>query len=162
MREPVDISRAKDECAAELEWVLLDAVLAEAGFFRFLAAFPVVFAEQVEDVGFLEVHSLVRLTLLVDEQRETDSGLLDEGAGEDEVAQADGGQVRTTLFELRLMGAQLRDVLTAEDSTVVTQKNEHRRPVHPEEVELNRTFVGVRQDDAGEALGISAGHAKGL
>lgn len=157
MREAVDISRTKDEGAAKLEWVFLDAVLAEAGRLRFLAAFPVLFAEQVEDVGFFEVHGLVRLTLLVDEQRESDSGLLDEGAGEDEVAETNGGQVRSALLKLRLMGAQLRDVLTAEDSAVVTKEDEYRRPLRPQEIELHGTLVRVRQDDASQPFGVG-GH----
>ena len=58
------------------------------------------------------------------------------------------------------MGAQLRDVLAAKDSAVMTKKDDNRRPVRPEEVELNRTFVRVRQNDPGETLGVGTGHAK--
>jgi hypothetical protein len=60
------------------------------------------------------------------------------------------------------MGAQLRDMLTAEDSTVMAQEDDHRRPVRPEEVKLHGTFVGVRQDNPGQALGIAGIHAKRL
>lgn len=162
MGEAVDIPRTKDERAAELKWVFLDAVLAEAGLLRFLSAFPVPFAEQVEDIGFFEVHGFVGLALLVDQERERDAGLLDEGTSEYEIAQADGSQIRSALFELRLMGAQLRDVLTAEDSAVVTQEDDHRGPVRPEEIELDGTFVRVRKDNPGQALGIAGIHAKRL
>src|SRR5678816_163263 len=81
--ETVDVPRTKHEGAPELERVLFDALLAEAGLFRFLASFPVVFAEQVEEVGLFEVHGLVGLALFVDQEREGDASLLDEGTGED-------------------------------------------------------------------------------
>ena len=162
MSETVNVPGTKYERAAELERVFLDALLAEAGFFRFLAPFPVLFAEQMEDIRLFEIHRLVGLALFVNQKWEGDPGLLDESASEDEIAQADSGQVDSALLELRLVGAQLRDVLTAEDSTVMAEEHDDRRPVRPEQVELDGTFVRIWQDDSGEALGIGAGHAKRL
>jgi hypothetical protein len=55
------------------------------------------------------------------------------------------------------MGAQLRDVLAAEDSAVVAQEDDHRRLSGPQEIELHGALIGIGQDDPGEALGIG-GH----
>jgi hypothetical protein len=59
------------------------------------------------------------------------------------------------------MSAQLRDVLAAEDSAVVAKEDDHSRAVRPEQIELNGAFIGVRQNDPGEALGIG-GHGDRL
>jgi len=47
------------------------------------------------------------------------------------ISQADSNQVGTLLFEFRLMFAQLRDVLAAKDSTVVTEEDNHGRSLGP-------------------------------
>jgi hypothetical protein len=45
--------------------------------------------------------------------------------------------------------AQLRDVLTAENSPVVTQKNDYGWSRFPQRAEPNGTFIGVREHDFG-------------
>ena len=48
------------------------------------------------------------------------------------IAQADGRQPGSFLAECSFMVAQLRDVLAAEDSSVVAKKGDHRGVVGPE------------------------------
>jgi hypothetical protein len=45
------------------------------------------------------------------------------------------------------VGAQLRDVLAAEDSAVVAQKDYYGGPVFPERAKLNIAIVRIRQND---------------
>jgi hypothetical protein len=47
------------------------------------------------------------------------------------VAEANCGQAGSALFESRLVLAQLRDVLTAENSSIVPKKDEHGRTALP-------------------------------
>lgn len=143
MGEAIEVSGAEDEAAAELEWILLDPMLTESCLFGFLAAHHVVLAQQVEDIRFFQFHRLVCLAPVVNEEREGDAGLLDESAREDEVPETHGGQVRSPLFEVSLMFAQLRDVLSAEDSTVVPEEDDHRRTARPKQIELDRTLIRI-------------------
>lgn len=55
-----------------------------------------------------------------------------EDAGVDRVAEADGGQRSAFAVESVLVFAQLRDVLTAEDSAIVTKKDDYRGSFLPQ------------------------------
>ena len=92
----------------------------------------------------------ISYALLIDEEGEVDSGLFPKQAGVIAVAQADGGQVCSRILKFRLFFAQLRDVLAAEDSTIVTEKHEDCRPAFPERTKAQFATIGVRQNDAGE------------
>jgi hypothetical protein len=59
------------------------------------------------------------------------------------------------------MFAQLRDVLAAEDSTVVPEEDDDRGTGGPKQVELDRTLIGVRKDDPYKAFCV-AGHGQRL
>jgi hypothetical protein len=48
------------------------------------------------------------------------------------------------------MLAQLRDMLAAEDSTVVAQENDHSRAIGPQRTQANGSAVGVRQCKSGQ------------
>jgi hypothetical protein len=52
--------------------------------------------------------------------------------------------MRAFLLELSFKFAQLRDVLSAEDSTVVTKKDHHGRSALPQGSEPRRFAIGVR------------------
>jgi len=64
--ESVDVAGAEDEGAAELEGIAAEFVLVVAGGFGALAAFEIVAAEEMENVGGLEVGDFVGLAVLVD------------------------------------------------------------------------------------------------
>ena len=68
----------------------------------------------------------------IDQEREGDAGLLAKQARVVHIAEADCGQRGSGLLELALVFAQLRDVLAAEDSTIVAQKNYHGGMLLPE------------------------------
>jgi hypothetical protein len=124
MGEAVDVAWAEDESATKLEGIAAKFVLVVAGGLGTLAAFEIVAAEEMKNVGGFEAGDFVSLAVLVDEQGEVDAGFLLEEAGVVGIAKADGGEGGVFRAEGLLVFAQLRDVLAAEDSAVVAQKNE--------------------------------------
>ena len=123
--------------------------------------FGIVRAEEVEDVGFPQAHGTVRQSLLVDQKREGDASFFPEQERVGPVAKAHRSQVRALLFEGRLVVAQLSDVLTAEDSTIVAQKHEDGGLLPPKGTQTQLSSVGVGQNDAGERLAEGTGHLTG-
>jgi hypothetical protein len=122
------------------------------------AAFEIVAAEEMEEVGFSEAGEFVGLAMLIDEQGEVNSGFLLEDAGVAGIAEADGGQRGVFFAEGLLVLAQLRDVLATEDSAVVAKEDEDGGIILPEGAEADGFAEGVGENDAGEALAESIGH----
>ena len=96
--------------------------------------------------------STICLPLGIDQKWERDSSLFAKDLGIVCVAQADGGQPSALSAERLFVVAQLRDVLAAEDSSIVAQEGDHRRLVGPERAESHRLSFRVRQDDSCELL----------
>jgi hypothetical protein len=63
------------------------------------------------------------------------------------VAQPDGGQAGSFLAKLRFVLAQLRDVLAAEDSAIVPQKDHDRGPFGPQRSQPDRMAFRIGQSD---------------
>jgi hypothetical protein len=59
------------------------------------------------------------------------------------VSETHGSQRGAAILESLLVGAQLRDVLAAENSTVMPQKNNHRGLSQPERSQADFPAVGV-------------------
>ncbi len=81
----------------------------------------------------------------IDQQREHDAGLLAEPAGIIHVAQPDRRQRGSGLLKFELVCAQLRDMLAAEDSAVVPQKNNYGRGALPQRANADITAARFRQ-----------------
>ena len=131
VRKPVLIAGRKDEGRPELKRVFAELLLCKAACLRSLPRRRIVFAQQVEDVRFVQFGCLVGLALIIYEQREGDSGIVAEHPGVIHVAQSDRRDPDTAFLKLLLLCAQLRDVLAAEDSTVMAQKRYDRRALLP-------------------------------
>ena len=113
-----------------------------------LRSFPsetIIFAEQMKQVRFLQAKCSIRLPLLIDQKRKLDSCLLAEGTGIVGIAQSDSSKCCSLVFELLLVLAQLRNVLTAEDSTIVAKKNHDCPMVSPQGTQLYRIAINIRQ-----------------
>lgn len=63
------------------------------------------------------------------------------------VSHADSRQTRSNGLEFRLVFAQLRDVLTAEDSPIVTKEDNYRGVFFPKRTEAYLAASRVRQND---------------
>ncbi len=147
----VPISRPKHKSSPELKRIFAHLVLPMSGSAGALASRHVVATQHVENGRAAQPCNTVGLPLFVDEKRERDSCLLPKQPGVIHVAQANGSQARTPLAELRFVLAQLRDVLAAEDSTVMPKKGDHRRPVGPERAQPDLVTLAVGQGDRREA-----------
>ena len=109
-----------------------------------LARLQVIFAQKVEQGSVAQTHSFIGFALVIYQKRELDTGFLAEKLGIARIAKADHGQMRAFLLELSFKFAQLRDVLSAEDSTVVAEKDHHGRSTLPQGAEARWLAIGVR------------------
>lgn len=146
----VPIPGCKDKASPKLKRIWAQLVLAISGGAGALASRHVGATQKVEKGGTAQARHTVGLPLLVNEQGKCDARLLAEQPGIIQVAQSDGGQARTVLMELPLVSAQLRDVLAAEDSTVVPKEGDHRGTIGPERAEPHLVALSVGQDDGGK------------
>jgi len=122
----------EDETSPELERIFAQLVLAMSAGLGALSRCSVVFAENVKHACGAQAQGLVGFPFFVNEQGKLDLGVFAKMAGVGGVAQADRDKLRASLFEIALSLAQLRDMLTAEDSAVVAQKNDHCRTAGPQ------------------------------
>jgi len=114
------------------------------------AAFEIVAAEEMEEIGSSQVGEFVGLAMLIDKQGEVNSGFLLEDAGIVGIAEADGGQRGVFFLEGLLVIAQLRHVLAAKDSAVVAKEDEDGGIIFPEGAETDLPAEGVGENDVGE------------
>ena len=153
MGENVKIAGGKDETGTQLEGILAQSVLTVAGGHSLLAGGGVVPPEEVEEVRLPQVRDLVGEAFFVDQQGEGDLRLLAEEPGVVGVPKTDCGEGCPGFLNLQLMIAQLRDMLAAEDSSIVTQEDEHRGSFFPQGPEANCVAVWIREFNGGEGGG---------
>jgi hypothetical protein len=158
--EAVDVAGAEDEGAAQLEGIGAEFVLVVAGGLGAIAAFEIVAAEEMENVGGFEVGDFIGLAALVDEEGEVDAGFLLEQAGVVLIAQAYSGEGDALFAEGLLVFAQLRDVLAAEDSAVVAEEDEDGGVILPERAEADGVAEGVGEGESREAMAEGVWHGR--
>jgi hypothetical protein len=156
----IDISRREDEAAAKLKGIRAKFVLLMAGRAGALAAFEIIATSEVQQIGGGQVSDRVSLALFVDQQRKIDARLLAENARVVAVTKADGRERSTFVQECLLVFAQLRDVLTAKNSSIVAQKNNHGRLALPQRTQPNFFPIGVRKNQIRKPLAQSFAHVK--
>jgi hypothetical protein len=101
----------------------------------------------VQHVDVTKSSGAIGETLLVDQKGESDAGVLAKLLRVGPIAEAYSGQVRAPVSERLLLCAQLRDMLAAEDSTIVAQKDQDRRLTLPKRAEAEFPASRIRQDD---------------
>ena len=153
MGENVKIAGGKDEAGAQLEGILTQFMLTVAGGHSLLAGGEVAPQEEVEEVCLPQVRDLVGEAFFVDQQGEGDLRLLAEEPGVVGVPKTDCGEGCPGFLNLQLMIAQLRDMLAAEDSSIVAQEDEHRGSFFPQGPEANCLAVWIREFNGGEGGG---------
>ena len=161
MRVEIAIVRREDEASAELKRVLVVIehsnelaeivhVLAMAVLLGPLAGGHVIRTKDMECGGGPQSSHAIRYAFRIDEQRKRDARLLAEEVPIVPVAQTDGSNACSLAGELRFMLAQLRDVLAAEDSAVVPQKDHDRRRFGPDRSQPVLIALRIGQRDACE------------
>ena len=88
--------------------------------------------------------------LLVDQKKKCDFGFLPEQTRIVAIPQSHRSQGRALALKGALVFAQLRDVLTAEDSTIMAEENENRRPLFPESSKTMVVPIAIWQHDGGK------------
>jgi hypothetical protein len=132
VREPIDISWTEEEAAAELEGIQAEFVLVMSGCAGALAALEIIAPNKVKDVGRAQVGHGIGLPSFVDQERKIDAGFFAENAGVVAIAKADRGERSALGREFLLVLAQLRDMLAAKNSSVVTKEHNDGRVVFPQ------------------------------
>jgi hypothetical protein len=142
--EEVFIARRKHKAAAELERIFSQAVLFVSGRLGAAAGLQIISTQEVEQRSVAQPDSFVGVAFVIDQKRELDTGFFAKEFGVARVAQSNGGQVGAFPLELFFEFAQLRDMLSAEDSTIVAKEDEHRWSALPQGTEARWIAVGVR------------------
>ena len=161
MSETVHVSRSKDKTAAQLERVSSESeiVLRVPSGSGADASLGIVASQQVKQVCAPQFHGGIGFALLINKQREGDARFLAKSAGIDTIAKSYGCQGCAAVSEGLFVGAQLRDVLTTENSAVMAQESYHRRLAHPQRAKAEFLTVYVRQGNQGKATIEGAVHA---
>ena len=119
----------------------------------------IVFTQQVKEGSLTQPNSFIGFTFVIDEQRKLDAGFLAEKFGIAGIAQADDSKTSAFLLELGFKFAQLRDVLSAEDSTVMAKEDHHGRTGLPQRSKARRLAVDIGECDSGQFVTKRFAHA---
>jgi hypothetical protein len=145
--KPVHVSWGKNEAGSELKRILSELVLLVAGSFRPRTGLRVVRAQKMKKICRLQFRSSVGFAVGIDEQRKSNTGCFSKLAGIVHIAQANSRERGSGLLEFALVLAQLRDVLAAENSTIVPQEHNHSGIALPQGSEPYLAAGGIRQDE---------------
>ena len=154
MREQVHIPRTKHKTPPKLKRILPQPVLPMPTRLRPRPRFRIVLPQQMQDIRLPQSHGSIRPALLVNQQRKRDAGLVTKCPRIGPIAHPDGCQI-----QLVLVFAQLRDVLAAEDSAIVTKKHHHRWRRFPKRAQADFATIGIGQNELRERCAERLGHA---
>ncbi len=122
MGEAIDIPGAKNEACAKLEWIFAQFVLAMAGGIGTFARNRVSAPQKMKQGCALQFCSVVCGAFHINEERERDASLFAECTRIVKIAHSNRREISSACLDFALMLAQLRDMLAAKHSTVVTQE----------------------------------------
>lgn len=106
----------------------------------------------MQDVGFFQSGGFVGEAIFIDQQWKIDTGVLAKHAGVTPVAESDGGQVQALLAELRFVFAQLRDMLAAENSTIMAQKHDNGGLFFPKGAKADGISISIGQGNVRQTV----------
>ncbi len=92
---------------------------------------------ELKDIALLQVDRAIRALFLVHQQRKINAGLFDKFAGMLAIAQPHHRKACPQILKFCFVFTQLRDVQTAENSTVVAKKNERHHMLFPKRAQPN-------------------------
>jgi hypothetical protein len=147
MDKEIFIPRRKHKTAAKLHRIFSQAMLLMSGGLGAAAGLQVISTKQVKQGSVAQANGLVGFAFVVDQQWELDSGFFTEESGVAGIAQSNSSQAGAFPLELFFEFAQLRDMLSAEDSTVVAKKDQYGRSALPQRTEARRLAVEIRERD---------------
>ena len=150
MRVDINVARPEDKATSQLEWVFAQFVLRVSRSFCARPRLAIVRAEHVKNGTNAEIDGAIGNSIGVDQQWERNSRVRTKNARVLRVAEAHSSNAGP--FELKSLFslAQLRDMLAAEHSTIVTEKGYHAWSAGPERSQAHLFPLGVWQDDLGK------------
>jgi hypothetical protein len=116
----------------------------------------------MQNVSRSQACSPIRNSIFIDEQRELDACLFPKDTRISEIAQPDCGQLSSCIMEAGLVFAQLRDVLTTKNSSIVPQEDQNRGSSVPKRAKPDLPSTRFRQDDRGQSFGKRKCHVVSL
>jgi hypothetical protein len=132
MHEVVYIPGAENKTRAKLKRILAEFMLVVSGCIGAFSRNCIFSSQQVKQRSFFQFGRSIGFHFRIDKKRERDARLFAENARVSQVTEADRSQICAARLDFLLVFAQLRDVLAAEHSAVVAQKNDHRRTIRPQ------------------------------
>ncbi len=150
MSVEIDVAGTENETPSELKRVRAQLMLPMPACLRARPRFRIVTSKQMQKVRRLQACGAIREPLLVDQQRKRDSSLLAKQARVAHIAKADSREIGALGSELPLMVAQLRNMLAAEDSSVVAKEDDHRRAAFPQRTKPNFAPISVGKRNIGK------------
>jgi hypothetical protein len=162
VRKEIDVARAENKTSAELKRVFPEFVLMMAGVVRSLSSFCIIAAQEMQEIGGLQLRCAIGLTLFVYEERESNGSFLAKLPGVNGVAEANCCENCAFLTKGLFVFAQLRDVLTAKNSAVVTQENYDGRSFIPQGSETRLAVVAIRKRYKGEFIAEGGFHGSSI
>lgn len=150
MHEQVAISWGKYKAGTELERILPHAMLLEPACLCTSACFRIFAAENVEQIPGLQFRSVIGDPFGVNEQWESDTGFLTKRGGVMHVAESNRSQGSSGFVNLPLVRAQLRDMLAAENSTVMSEEDHNCGILVPQRAEAYFLASSLGQHDIRE------------
>lgn len=123
--EAIRVPWRKNKAAAKLKRIRSQFVLVMPGAASAIAALEIVAAKQMQHIGYAQVCDFVGLAPFIDQQGKVDSRFFPENTCIVAVAKADGCKGSAFFAEGLLVFAQLRDMLSAKNSSIVAKKNDN-------------------------------------
>ena len=143
----IDIPWAENETAAQLKGIFAETTLLVSGGTCSFPCERIALAKNMKQRTIPQTCRTIRLALFVDQQRKCDVALCAEDLSIAHVAEANRGQRSPFAAECLLVIAQLRNVLAAEDSTIVAKEYDHCGPIGPQRAQANLPSFTVRESD---------------
>jgi hypothetical protein len=162
VRKKIDIAWAENKTPTELKRIFPEFVLMMAGVMRSLSSFCIIAAQEMQEIAGLQLRCAIGLTLFVYEERESNSSFLAKLPGINGITEPDCSQNCSFVTKGLFVFAQLRDVLTAKDSAVVTQENYDSRSFIPQGSEPRFAVVAVRNRDEAEPIAEGSFHGPSI
>jgi hypothetical protein len=147
MSVDVPFSRTENKRATKLEGVLPQFVLAVSLRLRTLTRDKVFLLQHVQEACVFKVNSRVSLALRIHQERECHIRFPAELLRILLVAEANGGDTHISCAKLLFVGAQLRHMLSAKNSAIVTQESYDARLFRPERTQADLITIRVGQNN---------------
>jgi imidazolonepropionase-like amidohydrolase len=162
MRKAVHVPRPKHKTPSQLKWIPAQLVLTMPLGSSPFARGGIVPSQQVQNICRPQFNRFVRLFLLINQKWKCDSRLFSKHFRILRIPKTHRRQCRSFRPKLLLKCAQLRDVLPAEDSTIVPQEHHDRGLRRPKRTKPPFPPIRIRQHNHRQSAAQRSFHGSSL